>query len=193
VGVGGGGMLAATAALATAARPTDSAAEAADAAVAARGGSSGVGGAGTDGPSETVAELMAKVELLQLRVAAEQQCVLREQHITARMWIEKAQAEERTEAALRSVRELEQTVGAWEAWHQSQRRQQRQRRQHALRSTTPEAMLRALLAEWGITSVQSLKLEERHKLAAGLAAAVSALLSGRSPPPPGLQRERPEA
>ena len=146
-----------------------------------------VAGGGEGGtPTETVAELMAKVEMLQLRVAAEQQCVLREQHITARMWIEKTQAEERTEAALKSVADLEQTVAAWEAWHQSQRRQQRQRRQHALRSTTPEAMLRALLAEWGVTSVQALKLEERQKLASGLAAAVSALISGKSPPPPGL-------
>ena len=48
-------------------------------------------------------------------------------------------------------------------------------------------VLRALLAEWGITSVQTLKPEERQRLAAGLSGAVSALISGKSPPPPGLQ------
>ena len=47
-------------------------------------------------------------------------------------------------------------------------------------------MLRALLAEWGVTLCSALKLEERQKLASGLAAAVSALISGKSPPPPGL-------
>ena len=125
------------------------------------------------------------MKALQLRVAAEQQCVLREQHITARMWMEKAQAEERTEAALSKVAELEEQIAGWEAWHASQRRQARQRRAKALQ-TAPQVMLRALLAEWGVTSLNSLKLDERHKLAAGLAHAVSALLVGYNPPPPGL-------
>ena len=38
-----------------------------------------------------------QMQQLQLRLAAEQQCVLREQHITARMWIEKSQARSRRE------------------------------------------------------------------------------------------------
>ena len=112
--------------------------------------------------------------------------MLREQHITARMWIEKTQAIERTEQAVAQVKELERTVSEWEAWHTSQRRRSKMRRQHALKSTTPQAMLTALLAEWGITSVQALKLEEREKLAAGMTAAAEALLSGASPMPPGL-------
>ena len=79
-------------------------------------------------------------------------------------------------------------VAAREAEHQKeQRRQQRQRRQQALRAP-PEVMLRGLLADWGAPSVQSLRLEERHRLAAGLAAAVSALLAEQPPPPPGLRR-----
>ena len=67
----------------------------------------------------------------------------------ARRWIEKSQAEERTEAALTRIAELEQTVSAWESWHQSQRRQQRQRRHQAMRAQ-PDAMLRTLLADWGV-------------------------------------------
>ena len=47
-----------------------------------------------DGPAS-----QQQVLQLQLRLAAEQQCVLREQHITARMWLEKSQAEERAEQA----------------------------------------------------------------------------------------------
>ena len=71
------------------------------------------------------------------------------------------------------------------AWHTSQRRQARQRRQKALQ-TAPQVMLRGLLAEWGVTSLNSLKIDERHQLAAGLAHAVTALLVGHTPPPPGL-------
>ena len=122
---------------------------------------------------------------LQLRVVAEQQCVLREQHITARMWMEKSQAEERTEAAMRRVKELEKDVAAWESWHESQRRQQRRRRAQALRAS-PEDMFRNVLAEWGVQSVSALKLEERHRLAAGLATTVATLLTGKPAPPPGL-------
>ena len=119
---------------------------------------------------ESVSELMKTVEMLQLRVAAEQQCVVREQHITARMWMEKAQAEERTDAALEKISELEGQVAAWEAWHQSQRRQQRQRRKEAMLGfdRNPEAMLRAMLSDWGITSVQAMQPAERERLAAGL-------------------------
>ena len=133
---------------------------------------------------------MAQVRSLQLRVAAEQQCVLREQHITARMWMEKAQAEERTEQAMAMVQELEQQVNGWERWHTSQRRQQRQRKQQLLQSP-PEHMLHSLLSEWGVSSTQALKAEERSSLAAGLSAAASALLSGAVPPPPGLAPQRP--
>ena len=99
--------------------------------------------------------------------------------------MEKAQAEERTDSALRRCAELERNVAAWEAWHQSQRRQQRQRRQNVLRAP-PDEVLRTLLSEWGAPSVQALKAEERHRLAAGLATAVAALLQGKMPPPPGL-------
>ena len=103
-------------------------------------------------------------------------------------WIEKSQAEDRTDAAMRRVAELEQQVTAWEHWHHSQRRQQRQRRHQAMRAP-PEAMIHNLLAEWGAPSVQSLRLDERHRLAAGLAAAVSALLSTKPPLPPGLMQQ----
>jgi hypothetical protein len=78
-------------------------------------------------------------------------------------------------------------VAGWEAWHQSQKRQKRQQRQQALRAP-PDVMMRSLFNEWGVSSVQSLKLDERHSLAAGLAAAISALLGSAPPPPPGLTK-----
>ena len=135
--------------------------------------------------AQTIAELQAQISMLQLRVAAEQQCVLREQHITARMWMEKSQAIERADAAVRRCDELERDVSAWEAWHQSQRKQQRQRRQQALKAA-PDELLRSLLADWGAPSVNALRPEERHRLAAGLATSVAALLNGKAAPPPGL-------
>jgi hypothetical protein len=130
------------------------------------------------------------IEKTKLRFAAEQQCVLREQHITARMWMEKAQAEERAEQSERRIQELERNVKAWEAWHQSQRKQARARRQQALRAA-PDELMRMILGELGVQSIQALKPEERHHLAAGLATAVSALLVGKPPPPPGLMRPPP--
>ena len=163
------------------------------------GGPGGVspGGGRPSAPSITApshasdADEMAEVvNSLQMRVAAEQQCVLREQHITARMWMEKSQAEERAEANERRCEELERNVKAWEIWHQSQRRQQRVRRQKAL-TAAPDELMRTLLAEWGVQSVQALKQDERHRLAAGLATTVSALLAAKPPPPPGLAAPAP--
>lgn len=116
--------------------------------------------------------------------------MLREQHITARMWMEKAQAEERAEQSERRIQELERNVKAWEAWHQSQRKQARARRQQALRAS-PDELMRMILGELGVQSIQALKPDERHHLAAGLATAVSALLVGKPPPPPGLMRPPP--
>ena len=187
---------ASSAAVAAMARAAQREAANGEGAGAANGGASGDGiavsyeGAEGDDAAEgaTAAStevLLSQVRALQLRVAAEQQCVLREQHITARMWMEKAQAEERTEAALAAVAELEGQVAGWEKWHQSQRRQQRQRKQQVLQSP-PEQMLHTLLAEWGVGSVQALKADERASLAAGLVAAANALQSGAVPPPPGL-------
>ena len=135
-------------------------------------------------------EVAEEVKSLKLRFAAEQQCVLREQHITARMWMEKAQAEERAEQSERRIQELERNVKAWEAWHQSQRKQARARRQQALRAS-PDELMRMILGELGVQSIQALKPDERHHLAAGLATAVSALLVGKPPPPPGLIRPQP--
>jgi ankyrin repeat protein len=135
-------------------------------------------------------EMVEEVKSLKLRFAAEQQCVLREQHITARMWMEKAQAEERAEQSERRIQELERNVKAWEAWHQSQRKQARARRQQALRAA-PDELMRMILGELGVQSIQALKPDERHHLAAGLATAVSALLVGKPPPPPGLMRPPP--
>ena len=135
-------------------------------------------------------EVAEEVKSLKLRFAAEQQCVLREQHITARMWMEKAQAEERAEQSERRIQELERNVKAWEAWHQSQRKQARARRQQALRAS-PDELMRMILGELGVQSIQALKPDERHHLAAGLATAVSALLVGKPPPPPGLMRPQP--
>lgn len=135
------------------------------------------------------AALSAEVAKLHLRIAAEQQCVLREQHIVARMWIEKSRAEEAAEAADVHSAELEATVAGWEAWHRSQRRQQRQRRQRgvsgALRAA-PAELLGGLFIEWGVPSVSELKREERHVLAATLEAAAAALRQAAPPRPHGL-------
>mgnify|MGYP007078106509 CR=1 FL=1 len=46
----------------------------------------------TVNPDDSPDALARENEQLKLRLAAEQQCLLREQHITARMWIEKSQA-----------------------------------------------------------------------------------------------------
>ena len=135
--------------------------------------------------AEGVAALRAEVAELQLRVASEQQCVLREQHIVARMWIEKSRAEETAEAAAKRAAELESTVAGWESWHLSQRKQQRARRQAAVRQA-PDQMLRNLLSDWGVVSATALKPEERTALASNLEAAAAAIRHGTPSRPPGL-------
>jgi len=54
------------------------------------------------------------VQSLQLRLAAERQCVTREQHITARMWLEKSQAEEDRAEGAAKVAELQGVLAQWE-------------------------------------------------------------------------------
>ena len=110
-----------------------------------------------------VPALQQQIRQLQMRLVAEQQCVLREQHITARMWIEKSQAEECADALQSRCEELQATVSQWEAWQQRERRQQRLRRQQALQrwTETPEELLAHLMAYQGLASAQSLPAEQR--------------------------------
>ena len=150
-----------------------------------------LGFAGSDSTEQSVEGLRQQLLQLQLRVAAEQQCVMREQHITARMWIEKSQAEEAAEALQQRCDELKTQLGSWEAWNLAQRRQQRQRRQQAVQrwDEEPELLLRHLLADhdWRGTP-QAWPLEERRRLGRTLMAAAN-LLHADSPVtvrPPGL-------
>jgi hypothetical protein len=73
----------------------------------------GQGGDG-DGGSRQVAALQRQLQALQLRVAAERQCVTREQHITARMWLEKSRAEEAAAEQAARVEELQGVIAQWE-------------------------------------------------------------------------------
>lgn len=119
---------------------------------------------------------------------AEQQCVLREQHITARMWIEKSQAEERADTLHSRCEQLQATVSQWEAWQQRERRQQRLRRQQALQRWTeqPEELLAYLMADQGIASAQSLPTEQRLQLGRTLVASANLLHASSPMRPPGL-------
>ena len=142
-----------------------------------------------DSTEQSVEGLRQQVLQLQLRVAAEQQCVMREQHITARMWIEKSQAEEAAEALQQRCDELKTQLASWEAWNLAQRRQQRQRRQQAVQGweREPELLLRHLLADhdWRGTP-QAWPLEERRRLGRTLMAAANLLHADSPVRPPGL-------
>ncbi|EOD16128.1 hypothetical protein EMIHUDRAFT_245291 [Emiliania huxleyi CCMP1516] len=160
-----------------------------DAATGKAGRCGGAGGqseppgglAGGDGGARQVEALQRQLHSLQLRLAAEQQCVTREQHITARMWLEKSQAEEAAAESAAKAAEHQATTAQWDAWHASQRRQQRQRRAILLhgRSSEGAASWRAgsgaspaerLVASicvdvLGLTSASSLPDEARSRLA----------------------------
>ena len=128
-------------------------------------------------------ELGRQLQQLRLRLAAEQQCVLREQHITARMWIEKSAAEERAEAAEARANELQAQVDGWVGWHDATRRQQRQLRQQRLGvwAAQPEKLLQSLLqnpAAPAAPSAAALSREQRDQLAAALRAAAQLVVSG---------------
>ena len=162
----------------------------------ASGGGTGGGGANQRAhqriPTESEHEMNAvdslreQLQQLRLRVGAEQQCVVREQHITARMWLEKTQAEERVEQMRVQCEELQADVADWEAWHQTQRRQQRQRRQQAMRwAQNPSELLQVILGEMGLHSIADVQHEQQQRLAAALDAA-AALLRGVPARPPGL-------
>jgi len=118
----------------------------------------------TVNPDDSPDALARENEQLKLRLAAEQQCLLREQHITARMWIEKSQAEERAVAASNRAAVFEAQVAGWEAWLQSQKRQKRQQRQQLLKGwrESPDEVLRLILEQLDILSVRVI-VEPRSK------------------------------
>ena len=127
------------------------------------------------------------VQQLVLRLAAEQQSVRREQHITARMWLEKSQAEEAAEDARARLADARSQLAAWEAWEAAQRRRQRARRQAAIGS--PAQLLELVLDALGARSANALSSERRARLAASLAAASELLSATDGVPaarPPGL-------
>ena len=114
--------------------------------------------------------------------------MLREQHITARMWIEKSQAEERTEVLQERCDQLQAQLASWEAWQLSQKRQQRQRRQQQLLlwAQQPDELLGQFLADYGVASAQALPAEQRRQLGRTLVAAANLLHAGSPMRPPGL-------